>query len=250
MLLVIALATPVHSASMGEDRSNSYSAACPDCRSSSNGDGTCDFCLPPIMGLGNTSCKQWTAHRQANNPESNAYAEWLFGFVSGYNVFAPYPYKSLYPSYEKQNMLDAVDRNCVDSPDQSIAAITVNFLRTMQASNQQAARSHISPDVSFQFQIRPEELLKLHDLLSSFAESHKLRVDYSSIKIPPTNRRDLFYMTLNRSGLYGVVSNPQSEDLMQVEFYEKNPDAESILIPSKLRGMLQSEWSIHESTPR
>jgi hypothetical protein len=102
-------------------------AKCLELRMSAD-DGPCKACLPPIVGIGDRSCGDWTKHRNLAGAVSNEYASWLHGFLSGYSWFASDPEKKFFFHYDESSLLDAIDRDCAATPKRSIAQAVVLFL--------------------------------------------------------------------------------------------------------------------------
>jgi hypothetical protein len=97
----------------------------------------CPQCLPPFLGikLENSSCQKWTEDRREGGKASDIRTSWLFGFVSGYNAYAPGTLskpKPMFFYYDEQNILKKIDHSCAASPRESVVKIVLNFISSMQ----------------------------------------------------------------------------------------------------------------------
>ena len=88
----------------------------------------------PSLGLGRDSCASWLAHRRANDQQARLYAQWAWGFVSGYNQFVRSSQKQVFFWYDEAHMLDLLDIYCRRSPDASVSeAMTATFMQMHRA---------------------------------------------------------------------------------------------------------------------
>jgi len=245
-VLLVALAT---SASATEPTPyDSKRMSCGDClkaglAAKENG---CPMCLPPVLGIRDTSCSKWTAdHREHGTPAGND-DFWLFGVFSGYNIYAPGTAKNpkeLLPYYEEPNLIAYVNSKCHDSPEKSVIEIVVAFTNGIQRAKEEAAARIVHPKVRFAFHVLPSDLPTLHDLLKVFAEQEHLTFDYSVIKIPPEQERsEVFVSLVKADGVYIAFSNLKAEDHMIVECYPRGSGAHFDKIVESLETRIRVKW--------
>lgn len=94
-------------------------------------DNGCPQCIPSFLGIRDSSCKQWTEDRNANGEPSIKDVSWLFGFISGYNAYAPGTLKkpkAMFFSYDEPAILKEIDNQCAISPQSSVVIIVMKFL--------------------------------------------------------------------------------------------------------------------------
>jgi hypothetical protein len=204
------------------------------------------MCLPPVLGIRNTSCSKWTAdHGESGTAGANDDL-WLLGVFSGYNIYAPgtakHP-KPLFPYYEAQNLIDYVNRTCGDAPEKSVIEIIVAFTNGIQRSKEEAEARIEHPKRRLGFHVTPAKLPLLHDALEAFAKREKATFDYSSIKIPPKHERSEFFVSLAKpDGFYISFSNLKTEDHMIVECYPRGNGAHFNEVVAALETYIRQRW--------
>lgn len=141
LLLTIVAAFSILSSANAQEQSSStknYSdVSCNECmRATHRGQvANCRHCIPPYLGIKDVSCKQWNEDSQSKGQAFDKDTLWLFGFISGYNAFAPgtlgNPKPTFFP-YDEQALLNVVDENCRKTPNQSIIRVVMEFMDSLK----------------------------------------------------------------------------------------------------------------------
>jgi hypothetical protein len=94
--------------------------------------------LPPsaTVGSGKTLCHDWLAARKRRDPSLASLQQWVLGYLSGYNAFAPPP-KDMFTDYDSTSVLGWVDTRCAQNPTSSVSAVLNDFVAQLARS-----RSH------------------------------------------------------------------------------------------------------------
>ena len=87
--------------------------------------------LAPIVGVGDEPCASWTEHRQAKDQDASVAAQWLLGYLSGYDQFRVTRNKHLWFRYDVEPVLGFIDRRCAEEPD-STPVLILNRLMYRQ----------------------------------------------------------------------------------------------------------------------
>jgi hypothetical protein len=123
---------------------------------------------------------------------------WLFGVLSGFNIYAPQSAKEPKPiffRYEERSLALSVTEQCKRSPEKSVIEIVVAFTDDLRRSMAKMAARAIPPKLRLEFHIAPTELPELRDTLKAFAEHEKLTF---SLPLPPTPGRAFFFASMVR----------------------------------------------------
>jgi hypothetical protein len=85
--------------------------------------------LPPALtvGVGKTACRGWIAARKRPEPSAAVLEQWVLGYLSGYNAFAPGP-KDAFTDYDSPNLLGWVDQRCAANPNGSLSQVLNDFV--------------------------------------------------------------------------------------------------------------------------
>jgi hypothetical protein len=91
--------------------------------------------LPPAatVGLGKTPCRDWIAARQHRSATTTTLEQWVLGYLSGYNAFAPPP-KDLFTDYDSTSVLGWVDTRCAQNTGSSVSAVLNDFVLQLARS--------------------------------------------------------------------------------------------------------------------
>jgi hypothetical protein len=81
----------------------------------------------PTVGVGKTACSAWTAARQHRTPFVATLEQWVLGYLSGYNAFAPPP-KDNFTDYDSTNLLGWVDNRCAAAPTSTVSSVLNDFV--------------------------------------------------------------------------------------------------------------------------
>jgi len=88
-----------------------------------------------IVDPGNRTCAGWMEHRVAAKSDANEDVAWLYGFVSGYNVFAVKPKKAhAFFSDDGRHIADWIDKFCAKHPDKAVVAGAITFINALEKS--------------------------------------------------------------------------------------------------------------------
>jgi hypothetical protein len=91
--------------------------------------------LPPALtvGIGRTLCRDWSAVRKKPEPAPAALEQWVLGYLSGYNAFAPPP-KDNFTDYDSRNLLGWVDQRCALNPNGTVSQVLNDFVLQLAKS--------------------------------------------------------------------------------------------------------------------
>jgi len=71
----------------------------------------------PGIGVGFKPCSEYNSHIRSNGAYREQDKAWVFGFITGYNVFARKPKAaSLFMSYDADSIIRQIDKQCFDNP--------------------------------------------------------------------------------------------------------------------------------------
>ena len=102
--------------------------------------------LAPIVGVGTEPCSDWTKHLRAKDGDAREGAQWLWGYLSGYDQFRVTKNKHLWFSYDIGAVQDFIDRSCAERPD-STPVVELNRLLYSGEAGAARSLSHALPTV-------------------------------------------------------------------------------------------------------
>ncbi|HEX3917084.1 MAG TPA: hypothetical protein VHW60_07065 [Caulobacteraceae bacterium] len=82
------------------------------------------------LGLGKMSCRDWASYRRKPLPPNSGPEEWVLGYLSAYNAFAPGPKDSFHDN-DASNVLGWIDTRCAQNPANSISQTLNDFITSL-----------------------------------------------------------------------------------------------------------------------
>jgi hypothetical protein len=82
------------------------------------------------VGAGKTACRDWLAARKKPEPAPAVLEQWVLGYLSGYNAFAPPP-RDAFTDYDSRNVLGWVDTRCAQNPSSSLSQALNDFITSL-----------------------------------------------------------------------------------------------------------------------
>jgi hypothetical protein len=85
--------------------------------------------VPPALtlGIGKMACRDWVSYRRKPLPPNSGLDEWVLGYLTAYNAFAPGP-KDRFTDNDSSNVLGWVDTRCAQNPNGSVSQILNDFI--------------------------------------------------------------------------------------------------------------------------